>query len=64
MANAKGKQKIDTDGLVTVTHTDTAGNNTKAISVPHNFFPGLVHSLHLKLKAMFDIFWQIISAKF
>ena len=45
-----GQLKIDSDGLVTVLHNDAAGNQTKAISVPHNFFPGLVHSLHLKLK--------------
>ena len=30
-------------------HSDNAGNNYEAISVPNNFFPGLVHALHIKL---------------
>ena len=44
-----GQLKIDRDGLTTVKHIDNAGNEFNAISVPHNFFPGLVQSLHLKL---------------
>lgn len=44
-----GQLKVNKDGLITVTHTDTAGNEYRAISVPHNFFPGLVQSLHIKL---------------
>ena len=45
-----GQLKIETDGLTVITSTDTSGNATKSISVPNNFFPGLVHALHLKLK--------------
>ena len=45
-----GQLKIETDGLITITSTDSSGNATKSISVPNNFFPGLVHALHLKLK--------------
>ena len=44
-----GQLKIANDGLVTVKHTDAAGNDYDAISVPHTFFPGLVHALHIKL---------------
>ena len=44
-----GQAKIDCDGFVTVKHTDAAGNVYDAISVPANFYPGLVHALHLKL---------------
>ena len=44
-----GQAKIDSDGFLTVTHTDTAGNSYNAISVPANFYPGLVHALHIKL---------------
>ena len=44
-----GQAKIDPNGLVTVKHTDAAGNIYDAISVPPAFFPGLVHALHIRL---------------
>ena len=44
-----GQLKVAPDGLVTVLHTDSAGNAYNAISVPASFFPGLVHALHIKL---------------
>ena len=44
-----GQLKIDSDGLISVLHMDASGNENKVISVPHTFFPGLVHSLHIKL---------------
>ena len=44
-----GQVKIDFDGFVTVKHTDMAGNLYNAISVPTNFYPGLVNALHVKL---------------
>ena len=44
-----GQLKIAPDGLITVKHTDSAGNVYDAISVPVSFFPGLVHALHIKL---------------
>ena len=44
-----GQLKIASDGLVTVKHTDSAGNMYDAISIPATFFPGLVHALHIKL---------------
>ena len=44
-----GQLKVAHDGLVTVSHSDNAGNNYEAISVPAHFFPGLVHALHIKL---------------
>ena len=45
-----GQLKVENDGLCTVSHTDPAGNETRAISVPYNFFPGLIQSLHIKMK--------------
>ena len=45
-----GQLKIDREGLTTISHIDTAGNETRAISVPQTFFPGLVQSLHIKLQ--------------
>ena len=45
-----GQLKLENDGLCTVSHTDPAGNETRAISVPYNFFPGLIQSLHIKMK--------------
>ena len=45
-----GQLKIDKEGLTTISHIDAAGNETRAISVPHIFFPGLVQSLHIKLQ--------------
>ena len=44
-----GQLKVAHDGVVTVKHTDNAGNVYDAISVPAQFFPGLVHALHIKL---------------
>ena len=44
-----GQVKIDHDGFVTVKHTDAVGNVYYAISVPANFYPGLVQALHIKL---------------
>ena len=45
-----GLLKIDSDGLTTISSVDSMGNEHKAISVPYNFFPGLVNSLHIKLQ--------------
>ena len=42
-----GQVKIDNDGLITVKHTDSVGNVYYAISVPANFYPGLVQALHI-----------------
>ena len=44
-----GLLKIEHDGLVTVLDTDSKGNVSKLISVPNNFFPGLVNALHIKM---------------
>ena len=44
-----GQAKVDSDGFLTIKHTDAAGNNYDAISVPTNFYPGLVNALHIKL---------------
>ena len=44
-----GLLKIDPDGLVTVLNTDSEGSVSKLISVPRNFFPGLVNALHIKM---------------
>ena len=44
-----GLLKIEHDGLVTVLDTDSNGNVSKLISVPNNFFPGLVNALHIKM---------------
>ena len=45
-----GQLKIDKEGLVTILSNDSMGNEQRAISVPYNFFPGLVNSLHIKLQ--------------
>ena len=45
-----GQLQIDKDGLTTILGNDSMGNELKAISVPYNFFPGLVNSLHIKLQ--------------
>ena len=45
-----GQLKIDSDGLTTISHIDGSGNESRAISVPQVFFPGLVQSLHIKLQ--------------
>ena len=44
-----GLLKIDPDGLVAVLNTDSEGSVSKLISVPRNFFPGLVNALHIKM---------------
>ena len=45
----EGKLKVHKDGLITVGHTETNGNQYQAISVPTTLFPGLIHALHYKL---------------
>ena len=45
-----GQLKIEKDGLTVILNKDSMGNENRAISVPHNFFPGLVNSLHIKLQ--------------
>ena len=45
----EGKLKVHKDGLITVSHTETNGNQYQAISVPTTLFPGLIHALHYKL---------------
>ena len=45
----QGLLKISRDGLVTVRHTDSRGQNYDAISVPPHMLPGLVQALHVKL---------------
>ena len=44
----KGSLKISNQGLITVTQCHENGDQTQAIVVPTNLYPGLVHSIHLK----------------
>ena len=44
----KGLLKVSNQGLITVIQNQENGQQTQAIVVPTNLFPGLAHSLHLK----------------
>ena len=46
----KGNLKINSSGLVTVTHPDNSGTTRNLIVVPSPLFPGLVTSIHLRLQ--------------
>ena len=45
---SKGSLKISGQGLITVTQTQDNGEQTQAIVVPINLYPGLAHSIHIK----------------
>ena len=46
---SKGKLKIESDGLLTVSQKVDGNELVKAIIVPTNMYPGLIQALHLKL---------------
>ena len=45
---SKGDLKVSSQGLITVTQRNTNGEQSQAIVVPQNLFPGLVTAIHLK----------------
>ena len=45
---AKGDLKLSNQGLITVTQRNAAGQQSQAIVVPQNLFPGLASAIHLK----------------
>ena len=59
-----GQLKVEQDGLITIAHSDNAGNNYEEISVPVNFSPGLLHALHKKLYHPSKIQMQSLISRF
>ena len=45
---SKGDLKLSGQGLITVTQRNPNGEQSQAIVVPQNLFPGLAHAIHLK----------------